>query len=60
MQAIEIGTKDIDGCEDIYDMADGSGIYETILDRFSSVSDEQSISKSSAVCVGLNPYLSLV
>jgi hypothetical protein len=55
MQAIEVGAKDIDGCEDIYDMADGSGIYETILDS-SSLSDEQSITKSPAVCVDLNPY----
>ena len=49
MQALEKVSKHFDGIEEIYDSADGSGIYETILDYPSYVSGEQSMSKPSAV-----------
>ena len=62
MQVLEkssVGTKDVDGCEDTYNSADGSSINENISDSDSPhypPSDQQSMPKSPAVCVDLNAY----
>ena len=53
MQALK---KNVDGFEEIYDSADGSGIYETILDYPYSHSDEQPMPKPPAVSGDSNPY----
>ena len=55
MQALEKVSKHFDGFEEIYDSADGSGIYETILDYPSYVSGEQSMPKPPAVSGDSSP-----
>lgn len=55
MQALEKVSENFDGIEEIYDSADGSGIYETVLDYPSSLSDEQSMPKPPAVSGDSSP-----
>ena len=54
-----VGTKDVDGCEDIYNSTDGSGIYEANLDISSlpsPLTDEQFMPQPPTFSVYLSPY----